>query len=67
MQIWYLASGAQYQESFPRSGMMQLDQAWLNMCGWLNALQVSEGVFEDAAAFTNINSLDELRLANQTD
>ena len=33
---------------------------------WLNTLRASEVVFEDVAAFVNINSLDELRLANQT-
>ena len=32
---------------------------------WLNTLRVSEVVFEDAAAFANINSLDELLIANQ--
>lgn len=31
---------------------------------WLNTLQVSEVVFEEASAFTNINSLDELMVAN---
>ena len=32
---------------------------------WLNVLQVSEVAFDDDAAFSNINSLDELMLANQ--
>ncbi len=32
---------------------------------WLNKLRVSEVVFEDAAAFTNINSWDELDMANR--
>lgn len=32
---------------------------------WLNTLHVSEVVFEDVAAFANINSLDELLMANQ--
>lgn len=45
--------------------------AYLGSCArkvgdWLNTLHVSEVVFEDAAAFANINSLDELRIANRT-
>ena len=32
---------------------------------WLMTLRITEVVFEDAAAFANINSLDELRLANE--
>lgn len=32
---------------------------------WLSTLRVSEVVFEDAAAFTNINSLGELLIADQ--
>ena len=31
---------------------------------WLNTLRVSEVVFEDAAAFANINSVEELAMAN---
>lgn len=33
---------------------------------WLSTLQVSEVIFEEAAAFININSLDELMVANQS-
>jgi len=33
--------------------------------GWLDTLQVSEAVFDDAAAFANINSQEELAAANQ--
>ena len=33
---------------------------------WLHTLRVSEVVFEDAAAFANINSVEELAMANQT-
>ncbi|MDO8413960.1 MAG: molybdenum cofactor guanylyltransferase MobA [Gallionellaceae bacterium] len=33
--------------------------------GWLDSLQVNEAVFSDAAAFTNINSSQELLLAQQ--
>ena len=32
---------------------------------WLNTLRVSDVVFEDVAAFSNINSLEELAMANR--
>jgi len=36
------------------------------VAGWLDTLQVSEVVFDKADAFININSLEELAAANQT-
>ena len=42
-----------------------LDSGARKVGDWLNTLQVSEVVFEDAAAFANINSLDELSRANR--
>lgn len=42
-----------------------LDSGKRKVGDWLNTLRVSEVVFEDAAAFANINSLDELVIANQ--
>lgn len=35
------------------------------VAGWLNILRVHEAVFDDAEAFININSLDELEAANR--
>ena len=43
-----------------------LDSGARKVGDWLNTLRVSEVVFENAAAFVNINSLDELRVANHT-
>ena len=42
-----------------------LDSGARKVGDWLNTLRVSEVVFEDAAAFANINSLEELAMANQ--
>lgn len=54
---------------YRRDVLPKLD-AYLNAGGrkvndWLGSLRLSEVVFEDAAAFANINSQDELALANQ--
>jgi len=43
-----------------------LDSGARKVGGWLDTLQVSEVVFDDAAAFININSSEELAAANQT-
>ena len=43
-----------------------LDSGARKVGDWLHTLRVSEVVFENAAAFVNINSLDELRVANHT-
>ncbi len=42
-----------------------LDKGDRRVAGWLAMLQVHEVVFEDAGAFININSLDELDAANK--
>lgn len=42
-----------------------LDAGARKVGDWLNTLRVSEVAFEDVVAFANINSLDELRMANQ--
>ncbi len=42
-----------------------LDSGERKVAGWLAMLQVQEVVFEDAGAFININSLDELDVANK--
>lgn len=41
-----------------------LDSGERKVAGWLAMLQVQEVVFDDAGAFVNINSLDELDAAN---
>lgn len=41
-----------------------LDSGERKVAGWLAMLQVQEVVFDDAGAFININSLDELDVAN---
>ncbi len=41
-----------------------LDSGERKVAGWLEILQVREVVFDDADAFININSLDELDAAN---
>lgn len=43
-----------------------LDAGERKVGNWLDTLQVSEVVFDDAAAFININSSEELAAANQT-
>lgn len=43
-----------------------LDAGERKVGGWLDTLQVNEAMFDDAAAFTNINSAEELASANQT-
>jgi molybdopterin-guanine dinucleotide biosynthesis protein A len=43
-----------------------LDSGARKVGGWLDTLQVSEVVFDDADAFININSSVELAAANQT-
>ena len=42
-----------------------LDAGGRKVHAWLDTLQVNEVVFDNAAAFTNINSSQELLLANQ--
>jgi molybdopterin molybdotransferase len=42
-----------------------LDSGERKVAGWLAMLQVQEVVFDDAGAFININSLDELDVANK--
>ncbi len=42
-----------------------LDSGERRIGGWLELLQVREAVFDDAEAFLNINSLDELEAANR--
>ena len=43
-----------------------LDSGARKVGDWLNTLRVNEVVFDDAAAFANINSLEELAMANHT-
>ena len=43
-----------------------LDSGARKVSDWLNTLRVSEVVFDDAAAFANINSVEELAMANHT-
>jgi molybdopterin-guanine dinucleotide biosynthesis protein A len=55
---------------YRKSVLPKLD-AYLNgggrkVGGWLDTLQVSEVVFDDADAFININTSEELAAANQT-
>ena len=54
---------------YHKSVLPKLD-AYLNSGGrkvnsWLETLQLSEAVLDDAIAFTNINTLDDLAHANQ--
>ena len=43
-----------------------LDSGARKVGDWLNTLRVNEVVFDDTAAFANINSLEELAMANHT-
>ena len=43
-----------------------LDSGARKVGDWLNTLRVNEVVFDDAAAFANINSVEELAMANHT-
>ncbi len=42
-----------------------LERGERKAAGWLDVLQVREAVFDDADAFVNINSLEELEAANK--